>query len=141
MMMKKMCGVHKTAWCLLMIGGFNWLLVGLLGKDLFVLLGLGMGHWLARLVYVLVGLSAISFLGIGKCCMKDGMMMGMGAGGMADKAKAMEMMKSCGCGSGKPCWQCCCKGEWEKMKGMKCFCGSGKNVEDCCMKSPETHKM
>jgi len=72
-MMKKMCGVHKVAWVLLLVGGFNWLLVGLLGKDLFVLLGLGMGSLFARAVYILVGASALSMLGLGKCCMKDGM--------------------------------------------------------------------
>ncbi|HTK04880.1 MAG TPA: DUF378 domain-containing protein [Candidatus Eisenbacteria bacterium] len=72
-MMKKMCGVHKAAWVLLLVGGVNWLLVGLLQKDLFVLLGLGMSSVVARAVYVLVGVSALSMLGLGKCCMKDGM--------------------------------------------------------------------
>jgi len=71
-MMKKMCGVHKAAWVLLLVGGANWLLVGLFQKDLFVLLGLGMGSIVARAVYVLVGLSALSMLGLGKCCVKDG---------------------------------------------------------------------
>ena len=73
MMMKKMCGVHKTAWVLLMVGGLNWLLVGLLQKDLFVLLGLRMESMIARIVYILVGVSALAMLGIGKCCMKGGM--------------------------------------------------------------------
>lgn len=67
-----MCGVHKVAWALLLVGGLNWLLVGLLQKDLFVLLGLGMGSVLARAVYVLVGVSALSMLGLKKCCMKSG---------------------------------------------------------------------
>ena len=104
MMMKKMCGVHKAAWVLLVIGGLNWLLVGLLGKDLFVLLGMGMDAMLARIVYVLVGLSAIAMLGVGKCCLKGcmchddkcthcapegGMKKDMPAGGMGMGEKKM----------------------------------------------------
>jgi uncharacterized membrane protein YuzA (DUF378 family) len=51
--------MQKTAHWLLIIGGINWLLVGLLGRDLFVLLGMDMAGWLPRIVYVLVGLSAL----------------------------------------------------------------------------------
>ncbi len=72
MMMKKMCGVHKVAAILLLVGGLNWLLVGLFGKDLFAAIGLGMGSLLARAVYLLVGLSALSMFGLKKCCMKGG---------------------------------------------------------------------
>src|SRR5512144_2631074 len=94
MMMKKMCGVHKVAWVLLLVGGLNWLLVGLLGKDLFDSVGLGSGSILAKAVYVLVGLSALSMLGLGKCCMK----------GMKD-----------GCTCGQPgCQMCGDKGKMEK---------------------------
>lgn len=53
---------HKIAFILLLIGGLNWLLQGLFNKDLFVLLGLGMDGWIARIVYILVGLSAVSEL-------------------------------------------------------------------------------
>lgn len=49
----------KISWWLLVIGGLNWALVGLFGKDLFSLLGLDMSAWLARLVYLLVGISAL----------------------------------------------------------------------------------
>lgn len=49
----------KISWWLLVIGGLNWALVGLFGKDLFVMLGLGMSAWLAKLVYLLVGVSAL----------------------------------------------------------------------------------
>jgi uncharacterized membrane protein YuzA (DUF378 family) len=49
----------KIAWWLLIIGGLNWLLVGLFQKDLFVLLGMDMGAWFPRLVYILVGLSGV----------------------------------------------------------------------------------
>jgi uncharacterized protein len=51
--------MHKLAWWLLIIGGLNWLLVGLFQKDLFVLLGWGMDSWIARIVYILVGVSAV----------------------------------------------------------------------------------
>lgn len=54
--------LHKVAWWLVIIGGLNWLLVGLFGWDVFGLLGMGMGSGLARLVYVLVGLSAAYLL-------------------------------------------------------------------------------
>lgn len=43
----------------MIIGGLNWLLVGLFNKDLFAFLGLEMDSWLPRIVYILVGLAAI----------------------------------------------------------------------------------
>lgn len=49
----------KLTSSLLLIGGLNWLLFGLFSQDLFSFLGLGMDHGLAKLVYVLVGLSAL----------------------------------------------------------------------------------
>ncbi len=54
--------MKKLAHWLLIIGGLNWLLVGLLGKDLFMLLSMEMGDWLPKIVYILVGLSAIVLL-------------------------------------------------------------------------------
>ncbi len=54
--------MQKLAHWLLIIGGLNWLLVGLLSKDLFVLLGMDMMGWLPRIVYILVGLSALVML-------------------------------------------------------------------------------
>ncbi|MEK7181217.1 MAG: DUF378 domain-containing protein [Patescibacteria group bacterium] len=49
-----MKGLHVVTWILLVIGGLNWLLVGLkLG---------GIGEWLpsiANIIFILVGLSAI----------------------------------------------------------------------------------
>ncbi len=51
--------LHKIAYVLLIIGGLNWLLFGLFQKDLFEIIGLGMGSWISRVVYILVGLSAI----------------------------------------------------------------------------------
>lgn len=52
-----MKAVHVIAWILLVIGGLNWLLVGL-GDWNLVMMVLGTG-WLAKTVYILVGLSAI----------------------------------------------------------------------------------
>lgn len=43
---------------LLVVGGLNWLLFGLLGWDIGTLLG-GMDSMLAKIIYILVGLSAI----------------------------------------------------------------------------------
>jgi uncharacterized membrane protein YuzA (DUF378 family) len=51
--------LSNIAWWLLVIGGLNWALVGLFGDDLFGMVGLGMSAWLAKLVYLLVGVSAL----------------------------------------------------------------------------------
>ena len=60
---------HKLAFVLLLIGGLNWLLQGVFNRDLFVLLGMDMSDWLPRVVYVLVGLSAVlELLGHRKLC-------------------------------------------------------------------------
>ena len=48
--------LHKIAFILLVIGGLNWLLVGLVGGwDLANYIGASV----ARIVYILVGLSAV----------------------------------------------------------------------------------
>lgn len=56
----------KVAWCLVMIGALNWLLVGLgiwLGGNWNVVnLIFGSWAWLEALIYVLVGLGAIYLL-------------------------------------------------------------------------------
>jgi len=63
--------MHKVAWILLIIGGLNWGLVGLFGFDLVATIFGGAGSMLARIVYVLVGLSAVMvLLKMGK--MKEG---------------------------------------------------------------------
>jgi uncharacterized membrane protein YuzA (DUF378 family) len=46
---------------LLVIGGLNWLLVGALNLDLVALI-FGPGSLISRIIYVLVGLSAIYVL-------------------------------------------------------------------------------
>lgn len=53
-----MKNLHSLTFILLVIGGLNWLLVGLFGWDISHLLG-GMDSWISRLIYILVGLSAI----------------------------------------------------------------------------------
>ena len=53
-----MKALHAIAFILVIIGGLNWLLVGIGGWDL-VAIVLGSVAWLAKLVYILVGLSAV----------------------------------------------------------------------------------
>ena len=48
--------LHMVTWILLIIGGLNWLLTGLIaGWDL----GMYVGSMVATIIYILVGLSAI----------------------------------------------------------------------------------
>lgn len=57
-----MKGMHVVAFILLVIGGLNWLLVGLGGWNLVTMIFSGLGDtgmWIERLIYILVGLSAI----------------------------------------------------------------------------------
>lgn len=53
-----MKALHVIAWILLVVGGLNWLLVGL-GDWNLVEMVFGAGSVLAKIVYVLVGLSAL----------------------------------------------------------------------------------
>lgn len=73
--------LHGIAFVLVVVGGLNWLLVGLFGWDIGALLG-GMDAFLSRLVYVLVGLSAVYLLAMHKkdcsMCGKAGKSSGMG---------------------------------------------------------------
>lgn len=50
--------LHKLTFVLLIIGGLNWLLVGVLGWDVGEIFG-GQGAAISRIVYILVGLSAL----------------------------------------------------------------------------------
>lgn len=50
--------LHIVTFILLVVGGLNWLLQGALGWDIGYFLG-GMEMPLARIIYALVGLSAI----------------------------------------------------------------------------------
>ena len=53
-----MKGMHMLAFILLVVGGLNWLLVGLFAWDIGSLFG-GQAAMISRIVYILVGLSAI----------------------------------------------------------------------------------
>jgi uncharacterized protein len=53
-----MKGLHMISFILLVVGGLNWLLVGLLGWDIGAWFG-GMDAMVSRVIYVLVGLAAI----------------------------------------------------------------------------------
>lgn len=53
-----MKALHTVSFILVIVGGINWLLVGLLKWDIGSLLG-GMDSILSRIVYVLVGVSAV----------------------------------------------------------------------------------
>lgn len=50
--------MHMISFILLIIGGLNWLLVGVAGWDVGQLFG-GMEAIVSRVVYILVGLAAI----------------------------------------------------------------------------------
>ena len=64
------------AFILLIIGGLNWLLVGLFGWDISHVLG-GMTSVISRIIFILVGLSALYEMFTHKsnctCCMGDKM--------------------------------------------------------------------
>lgn len=53
-----MKGLHKLTFTLLVIGGLNWLLVGLFAWDIGQWFG-GQSVMVSRVIYVLVGLSAL----------------------------------------------------------------------------------
>ncbi|OHA23620.1 MAG: DUF378 domain-containing protein [Candidatus Taylorbacteria bacterium RIFCSPLOWO2_12_FULL_43_20] len=53
-----MKSLHIIAFILLIVGGLNWLLVGIFQWDIGNLLG-GMDTAISRVVYILVGLAAI----------------------------------------------------------------------------------
>ena len=53
-----MKALHSIAFVLVIIGGLNWLLVGVLSWDVGMLFG-GQAAVVSKIVYILVGLSAI----------------------------------------------------------------------------------
>ncbi|MES3005925.1 MAG: DUF378 domain-containing protein [Patescibacteria group bacterium] len=53
-----MKSLHTISFILLAIGGLNWLLVGLFGWEIGMLFG-GQAAVVSRIIYILVGLSAI----------------------------------------------------------------------------------
>lgn len=56
--MKNLNTLDWVTMILLVVGGLNWLLVGLFGFDLVVSI-FGVGAMLTKIVYILVGLSAV----------------------------------------------------------------------------------
>jgi len=56
-----MKALHTVAFILVVIGGLNWLLMGVVGWDIGALLG-GMDALISKIIYILVGLSAIILL-------------------------------------------------------------------------------
>jgi uncharacterized protein len=60
-----MKALHMVTFILLVVGGLNWLLVGLFGWDVGNIFG-GQDALISRVVYVLVGLSAIYEVAIHK---------------------------------------------------------------------------
>jgi uncharacterized membrane protein YuzA (DUF378 family) len=65
-----MKSLHKLTFILLLIGGLNWLLVGLIGWDIGDIFG-GQAATVSRIIYSLVGLSAIYELSTHAKCCKD----------------------------------------------------------------------
>lgn len=60
--------MHKVTFTLLVIGGLNWLLLGLTGWEIGQLFG-GQMMLVSRIIYVLVGLAAIYEIAMhGKQC-------------------------------------------------------------------------
>lgn len=78
-----MKALHMVAFTLLLVGGLNWLLVGLVGWDVGEKLFGGMDATVSRVIYVLVGLSALVALFTHKndCKMCGSMGGGMKTGG------------------------------------------------------------
>ena len=86
-----MCIGHKIAGALVLVGALNWGLVGAFKFNL-VMAILGNGTTLERLVYILVGLSAVMVLMMCHCkmckmggCSKDGKEGGCCGGGTCTK--------------------------------------------------------
>ncbi len=65
-----MKSLHTIAFILIIIGSINWLLVGILGWDIGELFG-GQGALISRIIYILVGLSAIYEVATHKSNCKD----------------------------------------------------------------------
>lgn len=78
--------VHMGAFALVVVGGLNWLLVGAIGWDIGQLFG-GQSAMISRIIYVLVGLSAIY---LGATHMKDCKQ--CSEGGMGMKSSGMPGM-------------------------------------------------
>ena len=81
-----MKALHMVTFLLLVVGGINWLLVGIFGWDIGVLLFGGMDQMMSKIIYLLVGASALIVLFTHKkdckmCAKSSTMPMGSGMGG------------------------------------------------------------
>ena len=65
-----MKGLHKVAFLLLIVGGLNWLVLALTGWEVGQIFG-GQGAGISRVIYVLVGLSAVYELVVHKKSCKE----------------------------------------------------------------------
>jgi len=65
-----MKALHATSFILVIIGGLNWLLVGLFSWDIGNIFG-GQSGIISRIVYILVGLAAIYLVVTHKKSCKD----------------------------------------------------------------------
>lgn len=54
--------VHMIAFLLVVVGGLNWLLVGLIGKDVGMLLFGSQTALVSRVIYILVGIATVELL-------------------------------------------------------------------------------
>ncbi|WKZ29131.1 MAG: DUF378 domain-containing protein [Patescibacteria group bacterium] len=88
---KGMCSLHKAAWVLVLVGALNWGLVGAMNYNLVEAL---LGSWptVVRVVYILVGVSALMMLAAGKCCMKGGCKCSDGGCGHCGSEQKKPMM-------------------------------------------------
>ena len=68
MMSEKYCGVHKLGWLLVLIGAINWGLIGIFNWNLVEAIFGGLPV-LERIIYILVGVSALAMLGCARCKM------------------------------------------------------------------------
>ncbi len=62
-----MKALHMVSWILLIVGGLNWLCMGLFAWDIGMLFGEA-GNTVSRIIYILVGLAAIVELVFHKRC-------------------------------------------------------------------------
>lgn len=53
-----MKGLHQVSFVLLVIGGLNWLVLGLSGWDIGMIFG-GQAAIVSRIIYILVGIAAL----------------------------------------------------------------------------------
>ena len=84
-----MKNLHMVTFILLIVGGLNWLLVGLFQWDIGMLFG-GMGETISRVIYVLVGLSAVYEIATHKAnCKQCGMKM-QSSGDMSSQQQPMQ---------------------------------------------------